>query len=237
MLKPILKDFEQNLTSMGDECNCLVVWTFFSSALLGKGNSTGMKIDLVQSCGHCWVFQICWHSECNTLIASSFRILDSSTGIPSPLQSTQIPSNERKHEKCWKGQVKCRRICMKLMRGGGVKLNWSHLIVKIFIRKWDYYLWKGRESIKYWQWNCTAISEVAQSCLTLCDPMDCSLPDSSVHGIFQARVLEWVAISFSRKSSRPRDRTQVSRIVSRRFTVWATREVSVSNIYSLEAWT
>ena len=40
-------------------------------------------------------------------------------------------------------------------------------------------------------------SEVAQSCLTLCDPMDCSLPGSSVHGIFQARVLEWVAISFS----------------------------------------
>ena len=40
-------------------------------------------------------------------------------------------------------------------------------------------------------------SEVAQSCPTLCDPMDCSLPGSSVHGIFQARVLEWVAISFS----------------------------------------
>ena len=44
-------------------------------------------------------------------------------------------------------------------------------------------------------------SEVAQSCLTLCDPMDCSLPGSSVHGIFQARVLEWGAISFSRASS------------------------------------
>ena len=43
-------------------------------------------------------------------------------------------------------------------------------------------------------------SEVAQSCPTLCDPMDCSLPGSSVHGIFQARVLEWVAISFSRRS-------------------------------------
>ena len=44
-------------------------------------------------------------------------------------------------------------------------------------------------------------SEVAQSCPTLCDPMDCSLPGFSVHGIFQARVLEWVAISFSRGSS------------------------------------
>ena len=49
-------------------------------------------------------------------------------------------------------------------------------------------------------------SEVAQSCPTLCDPMDCSLPSSSVHGILQARILEWVAISFSRGSSRPRDR-------------------------------
>ena len=63
-------------------------------------------------------------------------------------------------------------------------------------------------------------SEVAQSCLTLCDPMDCSLPGSSVHGIFQARELEWVAISFSRGSSWLRYRTQVSRIVGRRFTVW-----------------
>ena len=59
------------------------------------------------------------------------------------------------------------------------------------------------------------MSEAAQSCPTLCDPMDCSIPGSSVHGIFQARVLEWVAISFSRGSSRPRDRTRVSCIAGR----------------------
>ena len=53
-------------------------------------------------------------------------------------------------------------------------------------------------------------SEVTQSCPTLCDPMDCSLAGSSPHGILQARVLEWVAISFSRGSSRLRDRTRVS---------------------------
>ena len=53
-------------------------------------------------------------------------------------------------------------------------------------------------------------SEVAQSCPTLCDPMDYSLPHSSIHGIFQAKVLEWVAISFSRGSSWPRDWTWVS---------------------------
>ena len=53
----------------------------------------------------------------------------------------------------------------------------------------------------------------AQSCPTLCDPIDCSLPGFSVHGIFQARVLDWFAISFSRGSSQSRDRTQVSFIV------------------------
>ena len=63
----------------------------------------------------------------------------------------------------------------------------------------------------------------AKSCLTLCGPMGCSLPSSSVHGIFQARILEWVAISFSRGSSWPRDRTCVSFISSRLFTDWATR--------------
>ena len=52
--------------------------------------------------------------------------------------------------------------------------------------------------------------EVVQSCPTLSDPMDCSLPGSSVHGIFQARVLEWVAMPSSRGSSRPRDQTHVS---------------------------
>ena len=55
--------------------------------------------------------------------------------------------------------------------------------------------------------------------------MDCSPPGSSVHGIFQARTLEWVVMPFSRGSSRPRDWTQVSCIVGRRFTVWATRKV------------
>ena len=69
------------------------------------------------------------------------------------------------------------------------------------------------------------VCEFAQSCPTLCNSMDCSLPGSSIHGIFQARVLEWVAISFSRGSSLPRDQTWVSRIVGRLFTVWVTREV------------
>ena len=81
------------------------------------------------------------------------------------------------------------------------------------------FLWKESES------------EVAQSCPTLFNPMDCSLPRSSIHGIFQARVLEWVVISFSRGSSRPRDWTQVSRIVDRCFTTWATREVLNQDLF------
>ena len=65
--------------------------------------------------------------------------------------------------------------------------------------------------------------------LTLCDPTDCSPSGSSVHGILQARVLEWVTISFSRGSSQPRDWTWVSRIAGRHFTIWATREVKPEN--------
>ena len=76
-------------------------------------------------------------------------------------------------------------------------------------------------------------SEVAQPCPTLPDPMDYILPGSSVHGIFQARVLEWVAISFSRGSSWRRDWTWVSRTAGRCFTLWATREATKINSLSL----
>ena len=58
----------------------------------------------------------------------------------------------------------------------------------------------------------------AQLCLTLCDTKDCSLSDSSVRGIFQARILEWVATSFSRGSSQPRDRTSVCCLAGKFFT-------------------
>ena len=69
----------------------------------------------------------------------------------------------------------------------------------------------------HWKSHCaqlvitsSALCVHAQSHLTLCDPMDCSLPGSSVHGSFQARILEWVAISYSKGSSWPKDRTHVS---------------------------
>ena len=85
---------------------------------------------------------------------------------------------------------------------------------------------------RWWKHSCNTVlikierkSESAQTCPTLCNPMDCSPPHSSIHGILQARILEWVTISFSRGSSQPRDRTRLSLFVGRRFTVWATREV------------
>ena len=78
------------------------------------------------------------------------------------------------------------------------------------------------------------VCEVTQSCLTLCDPVDCSLPGSSFHGILQARILEWVAISFSRGSSLPRDRTSVSHIPGRCFNLWATREAHLIHYLHLK---
>ena len=65
---------------------------------------------------------------------------------------------------------------------------------------------------------------VTQSCLTLCNSAVCSPPGSSVHGILQERLLEWVVMPFSRVSSQPMDQTQVSCIAGRLFTIWATRE-------------
>ena len=64
---------------MWNECSCAVVWTFFAIAFLW----IGIKTDIFQFCGHGWFFQVCWHIECNTFTASSFRIWNSSSGIPS----------------------------------------------------------------------------------------------------------------------------------------------------------
>ena len=71
-----------------------------------------------------------------------------------------------------------------------------------------------RNQHRWWWFSCSVVSDS-------CDLMDCSPPGSSVHGILQARTLEWVAISFSRGSSWPRDWTQVSCIAGRFFTDWA----------------
>ena len=85
----------------------------------------------------------------------------------------------------------------------------------------------GREEIPWFLLvrRCFSLSEkwvlVTQSCPTLYDPMDCSPPGSSVHGILQARILEWVAIPFSRRSSPPMNQNHISWIAGGFFTIWA----------------
>ena len=86
LLRPGLDNFEHYFTSMWDECNCAAVWAFFGIAFLWDWNENWT----FQSCGHCWVFYMCWHIECSTVTASSFRIWNSSTGIPSPPPSLFI---------------------------------------------------------------------------------------------------------------------------------------------------
>ena len=78
------------------------------------------------------------------------------------------------------------------------------------------YLQRKQLTMDWWWFSSSVMSDS-------CDPMDCSRPGSSVHGIFQARILEWIAISFSRGSSRPRNWTQVFCIAGRFFTDWAMR--------------
>ena len=123
-----------------------------------------------------------------------------------------------------------RRCCIRYLKcGGGLELGFGKRL-EGFKRAWleePGLSWIGC----WWEFGCWWLSEegkekvnVAQSCPTLCNPMDCSLPGFSVHGIFQARILEWGAITFSRGSSRPRDRTWVSSIGDRCFNLWATRE-------------
>ena len=123
---------------------------------------------------------------------------------------------------------------------------WSLLLFPQSNRCWQFYLWFSaftKTSLNIWKFtvhvlikpgleilsitllSCESEIEVAQSCLTLWDPEDCSPSGSSIHGIFQAIILEWVVISFSRGSSQPRDQIQASRTAGRHFNLWATREV------------
>ena len=85
-----------------------------------------------------------------------------------------------------------------------------------------------------WKWSRSVMSNSLW-------PVDCSPPSSSVHGILQARILEWVAIAFSTGSSQPRDWTQISHIAGRHFNLWATREApccwkSVFAMTSVFSW-
>ena len=105
LLKPDLENFEHYFARVWDECNCVLVWTFLGIALLWNWNENWPFPVLC----HCWVFQICWHIDCNTFTASSFRIWNSLTGIPSPplalfvvmLPKTHLTSHSRMSGSRW----------------------------------------------------------------------------------------------------------------------------------------
>ena len=99
----------------------------------------------------------------------------------------------------------------------GTKIPWRNGWLQGWCRGSKRCSWTIVTLQSMWKW-------VTLSCLTLWDPMDCSLPDSSVHGILLASVLEWVAMTSSSRSFQPSDRTQVSHNAGRFFTTWATSE-------------
>ena len=111
LLKPGLENFEHYFTSMWDEGNCAVVWAFSGIAFLWDWNENWPFSVLWL----CWVFQICWHIECSTFTASSFRIWNSSTGIPSPplalfigmLPKAHLTSHSRRSGSITSEQLNC----------------------------------------------------------------------------------------------------------------------------------
>ena len=102
-------------------------------------------------------------------------------------------------------------------------ISWNHMLCNVLT------LFPPWELSKLYYVLCL----VAQSYLTLWDPINCGPPGSSVHGILQARILEWVAMPFSRGSSQPRDRTHFSCIAGGFFTIWATREALEAQNYKV----
>ena len=195
-----------------------------------------MKTDLFQSCGHCWVFQMCWNIECSTFTTSSFRIWNRSTGIPSPplalfivmLPKAHLTLHSRRSGSRWvitlswlwrsllghedlflySSSVHC---CHFLISFASVRfipfLRMSNYIlvhftyVTIFIcqlylsktEKKDFFLKASRE---VWSWETKSwIPWSAVKSLQLCPTLWPQAPVST--GILQARILEWVAISFS----------------------------------------
>ena len=176
LLKPGLKNFEHYFASVWDECNCAVF-----------EHSLGLEWKHVfQSCGHCWVFQICWHIEHSPFTASSLRIWNSSTGIPSPplalfaviLPKAHLTSHSRMSGSRW-----------------GITPLWLSGLWRSFLYSSSVY--SCHLSLISSASVAAAAAKLLQSYPTLCDPIDRSPPGSTFPGILQARTLEWVAISFS----------------------------------------
>ena len=123
-----------------------------------------MKTDLFQACGHCSVFQVCWHIECSTIRASSFRIWKSSAEIPSPplallivrIPKAHLTSHSRMSSSRW-----------------GITLSWLSRSIRPFLYSSSVYSYVFFLSV--------LLSSFTQLCPTLCDPIDCNTPGLPVH--------------------------------------------------------
>ena len=114
--------------------------------------------------------------------------------------------------------------CLKFWKPQAVS-EYAHLTNSFASRCFSNYLWWRISSFLFFFFSfLKKFLLVAQFCLTFCDPKDCRWPSSSVHGILQARMLEWVASPFSRRSSWSRDEILVSHIAGGFFNSWGTRE-------------
>ena len=160
LLKPGLENFEHYFASMWDECNCVVIWAFFGTAFLWDWNET----DIFQSCGHSWVFQICWHIECNTFTVSSFRIWYSSTGIPSPPLALFVAMLPKAHLTLHSRMSGSRWVI--------TSWSWSSFLYSSSVYSCHLFLISSASVF---------LRSVAQSCLTLCNPMNRSTSGLPVH--------------------------------------------------------
>ena len=188
-------------SSADHESNFLLVWVLHSLPVgFPEAPSPGIHRLCGKTNGDLLQEDLCQHTTLPTAVA---RAPGPTAGQCQPTPPPETPRHPGKA-----GSVSCEVCCFPLWPG-------THKVLLVPAKS----LCFPRTLVKW--------SEVAQLHPTLCDPMDYSLPVSTIHGGFQARILEWVAISFSRRSSPPRDWTQVSHmvgIVGRRFTVWATRK-------------
>ena len=143
-----------------------------------------MKTDFFQSCGHCWVFQICWHIECSTFTASSLRILNGSAGILSPWGRKESDMTQCLHfHFSLSAEIPSPPLALFIVMLPKQLIEHCESTILQF-RKEKLYQSRLSEGTRgYFE----SESEVSQSCPTLCDPTDCSLPGFSVHGIFPGK--------------------------------------------------
>ena len=151
---------------MWNECNCVVVWTFFGVSLLWNWNKNG----LFQSCGHCWVFQICWHIEYSVLTAWSFKIGNNWAGIPSPSLALFIAMLPKAH------LTSCSRM------SGSLWVTtpwWLSRTLRLFLYSYSVYSWQfflipSVRSLPFmsWSWSTGGGNGNALQYSCLKNPMD-----------------------------------------------------------------